>query len=180
MRNPRLLKKLQWRIAVLAIGPSTLRNQGASGVNEVARSFLAGLKIRRFASSNEAAFRRKLDTATEAGQVSFPAGAQHWGTARKAINVFLRDCLYSADLSSAYNIARIRPWLELPLDSFAARGLRNDGARLPRWRGVKHLDDSTNLEYQAAARSIAQKLPGNVCRVDLDLCYWRMDQVTVS
>ena len=53
-----------------------------------------------------------------------PKGAQAWGTARKALNIFLRDALYTTYLSKRYGLPRAEASLEIPLDSITAVRLR--------------------------------------------------------
>ncbi len=140
-----------------------------------ARTFLAELDPGRFTVRAPGQFQARLDAATEALRDRFPKGARNWGAARKAVNLFLRDVLYNTYLAKAYRMARVRPWLEVPLDSYVARGLAADpsGKDLPKWPGVKHLRPAESLLYQKVAASIARRL--SIARVDLDLWYWRGD-----
>lgn len=94
--NKVLIAKLQCRTAEFSIGASTLRNQGAKGVVARARALLKDLDLRLYSCKSRGAFRRQLDTDTEWIRRRLPSGARHWGTARKALNIFLRDARYSA------------------------------------------------------------------------------------
>jgi predicted DCC family thiol-disulfide oxidoreductase YuxK len=169
-------QKLQKRIAVLAIGPSALRNQGAAGVLQKARAFLSDLDPGRFVVSEECQFKARLNAATRALQQTLPEGAQRWGAARKALNLFLRDVSYSFYLARAYRMARVRQWLEVPLDNSVAKGLKSNplGASLPRWPGIKHLRPRQSARYQRVAALIADEK--GVARVDLDLWYFRANE----
>lgn len=171
------IKLVQTRTAELAIGPSTLRNQGARGAVVTARSFLKGLNLRLFSVDSPAAFKRSLDKATTKLRAALPAGARNWGAARKALNIFLRDVLYCQYLCSEFDFLPLEEWLELPLDSEVAKGLRGEpeGKALTRWPGVKHLDIPTSREYQEVAERVAKRL--HIARIHLDLIYWRRKKV---
>jgi hypothetical protein len=70
--KPKLINAIQRREAVLAIGPSTLRGQGRSGVVAATRDFLKKLDLRRFSVDRETVFRRRLDKATDELRQSLP------------------------------------------------------------------------------------------------------------
>jgi hypothetical protein len=170
------LDRLIKRTAVLAIGPSTLRNQGASGVVSAARDGLSRLNLAAFRVATPAAFDKQLNASTERLRKSLPPDAQHWGTARKAINIYLRDVVYSVHLSNHFGLSVIRPWLEVPLDSYVAMWIKadSDGKTSLRWCGVKHLTPKISADYQEVASQIA--LRKRLDRVDLDILYWRTQQ----
>ncbi len=154
------LDSLRFRLAELAVGPSALRKQGAPGVIAAARSFLKGLDLCSFVVRKESDYLARLNRATESLQKVLPARAQHWGAARKALNLFLRDALYCSDLASHYRLQAIRSWLEVPLDRWVALGLRryrNLSAGLPRWPGIKHLTPNASSEYQRVATAVARE-----------------------
>jgi hypothetical protein len=171
-RYPRnFIAKIQRKVAVSAIPASALRAQGAPGVVRATRDFLTDTRLLSFTVRNEATFARRLDATTRSLCSSLPRRACAWGTGRKAINLFLRDALYNVYLTNEFELSRMEPFLEIPLDSYVARYIRShfDG-RLPRWRGVRALDVPTSAAYQAAARAVAAKrgLP----RVHLDAYIW--------
>lgn len=89
------------------------------------------------------------------------------------INIFLPDVEYNADLRNHFALQRVRTWLEVPLDSHTAMGLRGEpeGPPLPRWPGVRRLTPQVSKAYQNVASGVAQRT--GVCRVDLDMYYWR-------
>lgn len=73
-----------------------------------------------------------------------------WGAGRKALNLFLRDCLYNRYLSAEHGLDCIQKWVEIPLDSIVADRLKKDAGRrgrLPVWNGLSNLkkDDSKNF-----------------------------------
>jgi hypothetical protein len=95
-----------------------------------------------------------------------------WGAARKAINLFLRDCTYDHHPRSHCHLGRIEPWLEVPLDSFVASALRKTrkGRNLPRWDSLIKLEPEVSRNYQEVAQAIADGK--GIARVHLDLRYW--------
>lgn len=169
-----LFKRMQARVALMAIGRSTLRNQGAPGVVAVARRYLRDLELLEFKVPKRTQFEKVLDGHTRSLMTRFPSGANtSWGGARKALNIFLRDVLYSRFLSDHFRIGHLEPWLELPLDGDTYKGRVEDSApkRLPDWPGVKGLDANLNLVLQTVAEGIATGL--KIHRVHLDIKYWR-------
>jgi hypothetical protein len=185
MSTAAFLDRLKDRCAELAVGPSTLRRQGASGVVDAARRGLRKIDLLTFAVADESAFRARLDEATAALQVVldsvFPEEGRNidarWGGARKVLNIFLRDVIYNADLIAHFNLHHVRPWLEVPLDSYVAAGLKGEpeGMRLPRWPGVKYLRREASDQYQTVASAVAERR--GVTRIDLDVFYFREEGV---
>lgn len=181
--NETLLQKMQKHVAEVAISASTLRNLGVDGVVVRARLLLRELDLSRFAVSSQTAFEELLDFETQRIRRQLPPGARHWGAARKALNIFLRDVLNHVHLREHYRLGSIESWLEVPLDKQVASGLSEDyhGSTLPRWKGVKHLKPRDSTAYQKAAATVAAdkkyRLPA---RVHLDLFYWRRDPAVIS
>lgn len=170
-----LIEKALKRVARRTANSSTLRNQGAPGVVRAARAFLVQLDPTWFVVPERRQFEVRLNAKTDGLRNRLPKGARNWGAARKALNLFLRGVLYHTYLAKAYGMARVRQWLEVPLDSYLAKGLADDesGVELPRWPGIKHLQPAQSALYQRAAASIARRR--GVARIDLDLWYWRGD-----
>ena len=170
---------IQDRTAQLAIGPSTLRNQGAARVVSSARESLRRLDLCLFKVETPQAFMVLLDKETQNLQEALPRAARHWGAARKALNIFLRDALYNVYLSHEYGLGRLEPWLEVPLDGQVARALNRepDGGKLPRWKTIKDLDPAVSKAYQDFAMAVSQRRA--VSRVHLDLMYWRRETKAV-
>ena len=165
---------MQRRTAEVAIGASAIRNTGASGVVGAARRALSEIDLSRFgAAPDREGFSRELDRVTKRVQAKLPTPADRWGSARKAVNLFLRDVLYNTYLAAEYGFSRLEPWLELPLDSYTASALRNrdGGADLPRWPGVGRIEADVYSKYQAAAEAIADEC--GISRVHLDIYWWR-------
>ena len=164
------LKMVQHRAARIAITASATRGQGARGVVDCAREFCVALQLARFGTTDQRAFRRHLDAATNRLHARLPKRAASWGLARKLLNIFLRDCLYTSYLAKAHGLAAAEPLLEIPLDSITAKRIRSKAPELPPWPGVKHVDPDRSAAYQAAALSIARH--DGVARVHLDAYWW--------
>ena len=170
-----LARGIQSRIARVAVGPSTVRGY-PRGTVDAARRFLRRLWLRRFAVADATHFRAQLDRATLELVAVLPRGSRRWGVARKLLNLYLRDCVYSAHLRPMYGLGRAERHLELPLDSITARQLRKGrrGEDLPRWPGVGALNPRVSAKYQAIAVWIARQR--GVRRVHLDVFWWSEDR----
>lgn len=164
------LSRMREVIAITAIGPSALRNQGVEGFIDCVRRFLGKLDLEIFVQNDETLFQRQLDQQTQ--NLLDILGVDYWGTARKGLNLFLRDVLYNRYLCERFNFQLIEPWLEIPLDSAVARGLRTRSARglLPSWPGLKRLTKGQSDLYQNFAQSLASK--AKIARVHLDVYLW--------
>jgi len=172
MTNDKLLGAVQSRAARAAIGASAMRGRGNKGAVAACRSFLCQLDLSPFGTTNGAAFAEALDRSTKELRARLPRGAQHWGLARKALNIFLRDAFYTTYLNAAYHLQRAEHLFEIPLDSITATQLKRAAGRavLPRWPGVKHLTPSLSAEFQKAAAVEARKK--GITRVHLDAYWW--------
>src|SRR2546430_2008228 len=114
-----LLKALQVRAARIAIGSSSMRGRGSEGVVKAGRAFLGDLPLADFGTSYPKQFRSALDAATLGLERAFPKSSRYWGLARKGLNIFLRDCLYTVYLRDAYSLELAEPSFEVPLDSLS-------------------------------------------------------------
>lgn len=167
---------LHERTAELAIGASTLRNQGAKRVVSASREFLKELDLGSFRAKSQEGFRARLNASTKRLRNRLPKGAKNWGAARKALNIFLRDVLYNHYLRSRHRFDRLERWLEVPLDRDVATALcrEPEGGGLPRWRTIKRLTPKLSCRYQTVALEVARRKGTE--RVHLDLYYWRRRQ----
>ena len=164
------------RAARIAIGSSSMRGRGSEGVVKAGRAFLDDLPLANFGTSDPKQFRLVLDQATLGLKRAFPESSQYWGLARKGLNIFLRDCLYTVYLRDAYLLELAEPYFEVPLDSLSGRALHKAAVtRLPRWRTVRGLTRELSDEYQEVATQ--QAASRGVARVHLDVFWWgsRMD-----
>src|SRR5947209_9920401 len=174
MTQDKFLKMIQSRAARTCIGPSTVRGRGNAGAVDAARSFLRRLDLAPFGVSDSASFEAQLNRTTEELRTALPRDCQHWGMARKILNIFLLDCLYTSYLVSAFRLDRAEQFLELPLDSITAKALRKvatqRGVTLPTWPGVKHLTMPVSASYQKVAADEASHK--RIARVHLDAFWW--------
>ena len=117
-------------------------------------------------------FSKALDSTTESLQSEFPLAAKRWGLARKVLNIFLRDCLYTTYLNEAFRLNEAEELFELPLDSITAKELTRVAGRkvLPPWPGVIHVTPTLSTAYQAVASAEAVKR--GIARVHLDAIWW--------
>ena len=168
MTKQQFIARLQSHAARTAIGGSTVRGKGNTGVAEKARAFLRHMDLAQFGTSDEQAFRSVLDRNTEALRRHLPGGAQHWGIARKALNIYLRNCLYTCYIRDAFHLEKAEEFFEVPLDSYTAAAIRKN-EKLPRWRGVKHLTPEMSALLQATAR---KKATSELAPVHLDAKWW--------
>lgn len=176
MKNSKIKKAdfldiLQKKTAVSAIGPSALRNQGV-GVLKVAQEYCGNIDLYAIVRKNRNIFNKILDKHTKRLLDKFPVKTKPWGTARKAINLFLRDALYNKYLSEEYKLKSIEEYLEIPLDSATARGLKKIGSKreLPPWPGLILLTKHQSDLFQEFAQKIADRK--KLIRVHLDMYLW--------
>jgi hypothetical protein len=172
MTKTEFLSTIQSRTARVAIGASTVRGRGNKGTVTASRQFLRSLLLQRFALSDQSRFAAQPDRTTGDLCAALPPKAQHWGLARKILNIFLRDCLYTTYLSEAYQLQRAENFLELPLDSITARELQLIAGRgvLPRWPGVRRVTPDLSARYQAVAAKEAKDQ--EIARAHLDALWW--------
>lgn len=163
---------MQKHIAISAIGPSALRNQGSEGVIKAAQKHLADINLQVFSAKDEGAFLRVLDDQTEILRRALPRGAQNWGAARKALNLFLRDLCYNRFLCEKHGLALMEEWMEIPLDSLTAASLKRKGKRgeLPQWPGLNGLTPYVSSKFQALAKRVASTQ--GISRIHLDMRLW--------
>ena len=165
------LRAAQVRTARIAASGSATRRQGP-GAARAARRFLATVELRRFGVPSAATFRQHLDKATGRLVGALPRTARSWGLARKLLNIFLRDALYTTYLCKRFGLRTAEKFFEIPLDSITSRQLRAAAGRgaLPRWTGVKHLRPDVSKQYQLHAALLAEK--DGLARVHLDTYWW--------
>lgn len=175
-----LCADMQRYIATTTIGPSALRNQGSPGVIEKAQLFLSRLDVGMFAVSDEKSFLRVLERATAQLQHRLPADSQHWGAARKALNLFLRDVCYNRFICRTHRLAMLEPWLEITLDNLVATALKRRAGRggLPRWPGLKRLTPPVSEEFQSVAKRWADA--EGISRVHLDMRIWLRERTKLA
>jgi hypothetical protein len=178
--NTKFIKLLQWRIARTSVGASTARKMGPKGTIKIACQFLMKVNLKRFRKFDATDYQMELDKITDKFVAVLPKKAQHWGSARKFLNIFMRGVLYNRYLCEYYDLVHLEPYLEIPLDSHVVKGLRREKGSnmLPRWRGVIHIKPEENTAFQEFAEKAAHAK--GTYRVHLDLLYWRGDHLLVQ
>lgn len=176
-----MLESLQFRLGRTAVGPSTARRMGPPGTIAIARSFLQEFDIISFQAKsrsrknylnqlNHATFELAQRLPYQKNSKSVTNGCR-WGSARKFINIFLRNCAYNKYICEKYRLEKLEPWMEVPLDSHVARGLKQDfDGKLPRWINIIDLTPDVSTTWQNAAQIIADRK--GIYRVHLDVLYW--------
>jgi len=174
------LRHLQRYLANIAIGPTTLRNQGPPGVRREAIEFLEGLDLRRLKRTKPRDYRRVLNDWTEKLMGSLPRGARkNFGAARKAINLFMVQVYFNRELAAQYRLRRFANFLETPLDLRAASKVRRHAQEkcgrheLCRWQGIRNLTPEVSQQYQVQARKLGKQL--GLPRGELDIVLWPAD-----
>jgi len=172
MTRQEFLRAIQSRAARGAVGPSAVRGRGHRGTVSAARLFLRQVDLTLFGCSTAREFAHALNYTTGRLQKALPWRARKWGIARKVLNIFLRDCLYTTYLESAYRLHRAEHFFELPLDSITGTALKRAAGRggLPKWPGVKHLKSSVSARFQRAADVEATRQ--GIARVHLDALWF--------
>ena len=169
-----LRKAIQSRTARVAVTASAARGRNNAGVVAASREYLCEVNLRDFGDAPRAKFHLVLDAHTRALVKRLPPKARRWGLARKFLNIFLRDSLYTAELQRAYRLNRHADLLEIPLDSITARELKKIAGRggLPSWPGVRNLKAEVSRQYQAVATEEAKRR--GIDRVHLDAIWWSL------
>jgi len=127
-RSPRFLAAVQARTARISASASATRGQG-KGVVKAARDYLTTLPLSEFALARRTLFLARLEYHTLALVKVLPAKARRWGLARKLLNIFLRDALYTTYLAERYGLKRSELFYEIPLDSITTRHLRREAGQ---------------------------------------------------
>lgn len=186
MTETEFIDNVRKRTAVVCVGPSALRKQGAAGIVDKSREYFKNeITLADFFSvlSDQKRFEEYLDQHTLDLVATYAEGGQSWGAARKALNLFFRDVVYNRYLSDFYglptdfvaqNIALRN--LEVPLDKDVGTNLNEVDTSLPMWKSIKQLDRPTSYLYQAAALVYADTF--RIARVHLDLRFWRQNRLT--
>ncbi|PRY87073.1 hypothetical protein [Mongoliibacter ruber] len=180
MDKKEFLRQIQRRVAQTAVGPSAIRNQGASGLVEISRTYFEKtIDLKEFrnklTSRNYILF---LDDLSNDLKSKFPKGGQNWGAARKGLNLFFRDVVYNKYLADHLeiptdlkdNFDTIRQ-LEVPLDRDVATSLTRIYDDLPKWTTIKELNSRLSKIYQDKALLHSDRK--GIARIHLDLVFWR-------
>jgi hypothetical protein len=152
-----LLEWIRGFVAADAIGVTSLRGQ-RKRTRKAVLEFLEGMPLSKIARRSREAFREWLDKQTERLRRQLPGRPGPWGVARKALNLYLRSCVYNHFLRKAHRLVVIEPWLEVPLDSIVANSIREqaEDGTLPRWPGLKHLTPRGSRRFQEEGAALAK------------------------
>ena len=82
MTTAELLRAIQHRTARVAIGSSSLRGAGNTGVVTAARTHLGRLDLRPFGTRHNDRFRAELNSATTRLRAVLSENARYWGLPR--------------------------------------------------------------------------------------------------
>jgi len=175
MSNREFLSVVQEFMALQAVTVSTvrgLRRRGKALKN--IREYLERLPLERLVRRDGQDYAHWLDVHTRRIQKKLGGRKEQWGVARKAMNLFMRQCLYNTYLSRKFRLARFQKQMEIPLDNRVARKLRADAGKKNKklkWKNLKALDRKTSQEFQEHAKDMAARdhLPA---RVFLDHYLW--------
>jgi hypothetical protein len=163
---------VQARVARIAISASATRGQQSPGLVLAARDFCTNIDLSRFSTNYRPTFASRLEETTVSLTKKLPRTGRHWGVARKLLNIFLRDALYTSYLREWYGLIASEDFLEVPLDSISSGEIRKLVGRsvLPKWPGVKYLTAAISADYQRVAQEEADRQ--NIARVHLDTYWW--------
>lgn len=171
------LKSLQKKIATEVFGPGTLRSL-PSGTKDLLKKYLRDIDLKAIPTTeseysiwlNSETIKLEMACRMQTAQLETDY-RMSWGHARKAMNIFMRDVLYSRYLHvELCKSNQIEAWLEIPVDSFVANGLRKKDSSLPKWKSLTKLGKDDHSMYQKFAQSYAKK--ENTKRVHLDLVFF--------
>ncbi|WP_370152099.1 hypothetical protein [Ferrovibrio sp.] len=175
-KDGELLRSYQ-RYLARAVGGSALRNQGAPDMVKTARGYLETVDLKALADCNQDQYMAVLDQMTDELANRFPDGGQgNWGAARKATNIFLFACCRELVFSRAYGLDRLKTYLEMPLDSYAIKYLRNkarsanEKTALDDWTAIRTLTKPLSDRIQEFAAAVARR--EGCFRCELDLIAW--------
>jgi hypothetical protein len=149
--------------------------KNVSGMGSAAREFCSAIDLRDL--PQPLGYPNKLDKWTKKLQSKFPKGGQHWGTARKCMNIFMRDAIHHVQLRKAYpSLGTLENVLEVPLDRYVATGLLKEEEAVEYaldWDAIIRLTPDVHGRFQNLAEKVADRK--KVARVDLDIYYFRQN-----
>lgn len=182
--NTDLEECLKRNLTERAVGASAMRGQARKGGIAKVREALLETSVEVLGRvKNQTRFRVWLDQETDRISRNASRHGVRWGTARKALNLWLRDIAYNHYFRSGYGLERVEPWLEVPLDSYTAKFIRAEIERqglillspLPPWTTVKAVTPAFSEAYQDAAGLLVGTRAYGYLRdpVHIDLVAWR-------
>ena len=103
-----------------SVSASATRGQRSPGLVHAARAYIAAMPLSAFGVASEKRFLSVLNRHTELLRRACLATGCSWGLARKLLNIYLRNALYTSYLRDAYRLQLAEQWYEIPLDSIVA------------------------------------------------------------
>lgn len=176
-----LLTQMREWAAYGSVGPSTVRGPGRAGLGPRLRKLLQHVDLQMLLSCRTGDFSEWLNAETDRLERLASRCNGEWGVVRKVLNIFLRNATYNKHLCEHFQLQRFEPVLEVPLDSYTANGIISLSPlnSLPRWQGLKRLEQDESDQFQNRARDIASewsRMPGmsRMVRVHLDTYLWTL------
>lgn len=167
------------RIANVSIGASTFRGYPHNTISTI-QDYLKKINLEEFQSNTAKGFEKILDKHTIVLSEKIKAldpSSEYWGSARKALNLFLGYAAYHSVLRKKYRLNRIEKFLEVPLDGQVARSLiplAGKEVNLPKWETIKDLTPENSKKFQDFASWYAKKI--KCTRIQLDVILWRNEK----
>lgn len=169
--------KLAERIAKTAVNSSSMRKQGPKGTISLIRKYLIEkINLDEIPRSSSKKYLQFINKHTVNIQRNcFKHKHLFWGSARKALNIYLRDSVYCYELCHRYNLIKIKKYMEIPVDKNVFEALKYIvGIEKFKWNSIKRLGKENHSYIQQIAYFLANKL--KKYRVDLDVFFWVKDK----
>jgi predicted transcriptional regulator len=184
-------KNLQRFLAEVGITQSAVRGERKPGLKKAVIDFLSNeLQLSDFTKPGQ--FSDVLDRETNR-LIDFwsrrDSRGMSWGTARKCLNILLREATYNYYMRARYGLEAVESLLEVSLDNRVEKNIRRDMQRLkqpllrlPKFESgfsIIKLTREQHENYQTAAEWIAREAY-HTHRVHLDLVYFPKPRLTGS
>lgn len=162
-------------MAKRAITSSPLRNQYPKGGLSKIRQYLSEISLKNdflktYNFKEEYSFFLNYHTINLIN--IFPNGQFKWGSARKALNIYLRDLALQFIINGNPMDDSLK-YMEIPLDSYVAKGLKSLNPSLPKFISIKNTKQEDYFVYQNYAYELANF--NKTSRIHLDLSFYPVD-----
>ncbi len=166
------LNQMKLRLIRISVSASSTRNQiGKGKINRIRTEIndLLSLHNLMYQIKDETDYLRMLNYATN--KLVRKAGI-HWGTARKLLNICIREFVYNSYLRKYLLIAESDLYkLEIPIDSHTYKYIvKMNKFKAFKWPGIIHIQSKENKTIQQAYVSFA--LSKNMAPIHLDVDAW--------
>ncbi|MEX0686313.1 MAG: hypothetical protein WD267_00325 [Balneolales bacterium] len=172
MYKEKFLSTLQQKLVYESVTPSHLGFKYAISEMHIIHNLIMSLDLSKFSTKNSDEFKQSLDESTSELVNTLSAEERTWGTARTAINFYLREALYNRYLSEVNDLFLSEHFFETPINDTSVLTLRRqkNGSTLPEWSGLSLFTPEQSDTYQNFAADLAKDL--GVSRVHLELFLW--------